>query len=160
MTLIVVQLFALAAASNSTLSVLQKARKRKNKKKGTHSWYAVPNKTSIMVEQRLLPSATHGPYFNPKQNRTSISSGKKVFSDREKELLRLKRRLSSRKWATKKFADRELSNRAKPYENFYENPPIKFQPVENSMPKPLLPQPDLSAGLRSKTKKMKNNFIN
>ena len=43
-----------------------------------------------MVEQRLLPSATHGPYFNPKQNRTSISSGKKVFSDREKELLRLK----------------------------------------------------------------------
>ena len=74
----------------------QKAKKRKNKKKGTHSWYAVPNKTSIMVEQRLLPSFTHGPYFNPKQNRTSISSGKKVFSDREKELLRLKKRLSNR----------------------------------------------------------------
>ena len=30
---------------------------------------------------------------------------------------------------------------------------MKFQPVENSMPKPLLPQPDLSAGLESKTEK-------
>ena len=69
----------------------KKQKKRKNKKKGTHSWYAVPNKTSIMVEQRLIPSATHGPYFNPKQNRTSISSGKKFFSDREKELLRQKK---------------------------------------------------------------------
>ena len=53
---------------------------------------------------------------------------------------------------TKTFADRELSNRAKPYENFYENPPIKFQLVENSMPKPLLPQPDLSAGQDLKRK--------
>ena len=38
--------------------------------KGTHSWYAVPNKTSILVAPRLGPTV-NGPYFRPEKPMSS-----------------------------------------------------------------------------------------
>ena len=144
-------------ASNHSNNADRNNRKKKSKPKGTHSWYAVPNKTSIMVEQRVVPSSAHGPFFRPKTD-PSKSSSVKFLTEREKEMVRIEKRLSDKRWATTKFADRSLSNRVRPYETYHEQPPIKFQPVENTMPKPLLPQPGLSAGLRAKMSHRKKNI--
>jgi hypothetical protein len=132
-----------------TAPMPQAAAAPKRKQKGTgHSWYAVPNKASIMIAPRIAPSVVHGPFFVPT-----------VASEKEKSARRLSRRLAQKKWARKEFADRSLSNRPKPHDQFHEPPKIKFNPVQGSMPSPLLPQPGLGVGLRARMDQTRKNFM-
>jgi hypothetical protein len=115
--------------------------------KGTHSWYAVPNKTSILVAPRLGPTV-NGPYFRPNK---PVSS--------EKDSMRIKNRFAEKKWAKNGFAKKTLPNRLMPKDKFHEPAKARFVPVQGSMPTPLLPQPDLSAGLRARVKYTRRNFF-
>jgi len=121
---------ATTTSTNASQQPELNRRKKSNKPKGTHSWYAVPNKTNIMVEQRVTSSASHGPYFRPGSNQSNASSVK-FLTEREKEMVRIEKRLSNKRWATQKFADRALSNRVKPYETYHEQPAIKFLKCTN-----------------------------
>jgi len=61
----------------------------------------------------------------------SNASSVKFLTEREKEMVRIEKRLSNKRWATQKFADRALSNRVKPYETYHEQPAIKFLKCTN-----------------------------